>query len=272
MNSIIDLKAYFNRIGYKDKAKPGLETLKKLHLLHTQSIPFENFNPLLGIPVELDLTSIQNKIIHQKRGGYCFEHNLLFTEVLKAIGFNARPLAARVFSNRHESDITAKSHALVLIELNHKKYIADTGFGGQSLTAPLQLVKDITQPTPHENYRIIKREDYFILQVYLKGGWKTLYRFTLQKRYLIDFKVANWYTSTHPSSHFTYNLTVAIAKKGERHTLRNNIYRIHNNNTTVKEKLNSIEAIQKLLIEVFNLSLTHLPALDEKLTSLIEEN
>src|SRR5690554_5901466 len=121
MNSIIDLKAYFNRIGYKDKAKPGLETLKKLHLLHTQSIPFENLNPLLGIPVELDLTSIQNKIIHQKRGGYCFEHNLLFTEVLKAIGFNARPLAARVFSNRHESDITAKSHALVLIELNHKK-------------------------------------------------------------------------------------------------------------------------------------------------------
>lgn len=272
MDIEINLSAYFNRIGFKGQAKAKLETLKKLHVLHTQSIPFENLNPLLKIPVEIDIESIQDKIIHKQRGGYCFEHNLLFTHVLNSIGFNARPLAARVLIDRFEDDITTKSHALVLIELKGKKYIADTGFGSQSLTVPLELIKDMTQHTPHEDYRIKERDDYFILQASIKDEWKTLYRFTLQERHFIDFKVANWYTSTHPSSHFTQDLTVAIAKEACRHTLKNNIYKIHYlNKPSKKATLTNSEEIKKLLVEVFYLKIEGLANLDVVLENLLHK-
>lgn len=91
MSTSVDLSAYFKRIGY-DKEDPSAssKTLKKLHRLHTQAIPFENLNPLLGLPVKLDTKSLQQKLVYDERGGYCFEHNLLFKRILETIGFSVR--------------------------------------------------------------------------------------------------------------------------------------------------------------------------------------
>lgn len=272
MNTKIDLSSYFNRIGFKGQAKADLETLKQLHLLHTQSIPFENLNPLLKIPVEIDIESIQKKIIHEHRGGYCFEQNLLFCHYLQTIGFDARPLAARVVFNRSEQEITTKSHVLLLINLNGEKYIADAGFGGQSLTAPLAFKTNISQTTPHENYRILDREKYFLLQAFINKEWKNLYRFTLQERYFIDFKVANWYTSTHPSSHFTHALTAAIAGNNCRYTLKDNHFRIHYiNKESESHFVKESDDLKKLLEETFKIKLPKVEHLDEVLSDICKK-
>jgi N-hydroxyarylamine O-acetyltransferase len=92
----LDLDAYLERIGYEGRDEPTLEVLDALHLAHTTTIPFENLDILLGRPIRLDLPSLQDKLVRDRRGGYCFEHNTLFAAALEAVGFGVTRLGARV--------------------------------------------------------------------------------------------------------------------------------------------------------------------------------
>jgi N-hydroxyarylamine O-acetyltransferase len=96
MNPSIDLHAYLQRIDHGRPVSPDLSTLQALAAAQVGAIPFENLNPLLGLPVDLDPAALQRKLVHDGRGGYCFEQNLLFPEVLRAIGFEVSALVARV--------------------------------------------------------------------------------------------------------------------------------------------------------------------------------
>src|SRR5438094_749721 len=91
----IDLDAYFARIGYSGSPAPTLETLRAIHALHPTAIAFENLDPLLGRQVQIDLASIQKKLIASGRGGYCYEMNGLLAGVLRALEFEVTGLSAR---------------------------------------------------------------------------------------------------------------------------------------------------------------------------------
>jgi len=84
---MMDLDAYFRRIGYSGSRAPTLETLAALHALHPTAIPFENLDTLRGAPVRLDLDSLERKLVRQRRGGYCFEQNLLLRTCSPRSGF-----------------------------------------------------------------------------------------------------------------------------------------------------------------------------------------
>ena len=111
------MKAYFERVGFAGTAAPNLDTLRALHRLHTRAIPFENLSPFLGEPVRLDVASLEDKMVARRRGGWCFEQNLLFAEALRRIGFTVSGLGARVLWGSAEDAITARSHMLLKIEL-----------------------------------------------------------------------------------------------------------------------------------------------------------
>src|SRR5262245_27241696 len=113
----IDIEAYFARIGHAGPRAPRLETLRELHLRHVQAIPFENLDPLLGLPVRLDLLALERKLVREGRGGYCFEHNLLFADVLQTLRYRVTGLAARVLWNAAPDAITARSHMLLRIDI-----------------------------------------------------------------------------------------------------------------------------------------------------------
>ncbi len=185
MSTSINLDNYFERIGYEGPASPTLDTLRMLHRKHTESIPFENLNPFLGVEVKLDPGSLEQKMVLNNRGGYCFEQNLLFREVLRSLGFRAKGLAARLRWKRPKEEISARGHMLLLIEIEDKKYIADVGFGGLTLTTPLRLETGITQETPHEPYRLIRKEEDFLMQTLMRGQWKDVYQFNLVENYLL---------------------------------------------------------------------------------------
>src|SRR5690606_2958476 len=152
MSDTIDLDAYMARIGYDGPRTPTLETLRALHRLHPAAIAFENLDPLLGRPVPIDRVSLENKLVHAGRGGYCFEHNLLFSHVLRALGYRINEHAARVVWNRPEGVRAQRSHLLLVVDIDGTRYLADVGFGGNVLTAPLLLDKAGPQQTPHEPY------------------------------------------------------------------------------------------------------------------------
>ncbi|HET6333050.1 MAG TPA: arylamine N-acetyltransferase [Polyangiales bacterium] len=226
----IDLKAYFQRIGYDGRPAATLDTLRALHGLHPAAIPFENLSSFAALPVPLDLPSLEQKLLRDARGGYCFEQNTLFLEVLQALGFRVSALGARVLWGQPADDaITPRSHALLKVELPEGTYLADVGFGVMVLTAPLKLELDTVQPTPHEAFRVIRgAEGEMRMQAQVRDDWKTLYRFDLTPAFPVDYEVSNWYVSTYPSSHFRTGLMIARAVPGRRYGLRNRSFSIHN--------------------------------------------
>jgi len=264
-----DLDAYFDRIGHAGPSAPTLETLQRLHLLHTQHIAFENLSPLTGEPVKLDIASLQDKLVAQHRGGYCFEQNLLFARALDELGFTVRGLGARVRWNVPDQVMTARGHMLLLVSLPHGDHIADVGFGGMTLTGALRLEPDIEQSTPHEPFRLRRADDVFTLEAKVGDAWKALYAFDLRAHYLPDYEVTSWYLSNHPQSHFVTGLVAARPEPGRRHALRNNNYSIHElNGATHTRALTNADELKRTLVEVFHIHLPDSVALAGKLQSI----
>lgn len=267
----IDLDAYFRRIGYDGERTPTLATLRAIHARHASAIPFENLTPLLGQPVRLDLASLQEKLVHGGRGGYCFEQNLLLRTVLLALGFRVTGLAARVRWNVPDGVVTARGHMLLRVELDRQAYLADVGFGGLTLTAPLALTPELVQPTPHEPFRIISEGDGYLMQAQISQAWKSLYRFDLQEQYLPDYEVTSWYLSNNPSSHFVTGLMAARPDADRRHALRNNQLSVHHlNGATERRALTTVAELRSALAEAFQISLPATPDLDPTLQRLID--
>lgn len=251
-----DLDSYFKRIRYSGPCTPSLTTLRAIHALHPAAIPFENLNPLLGVPVLLDTPSLQSKLIDAKRGGYCFEQNLLLKQALESIGFPVTGLAARVIWNRSDDAITSRSHMALLVEVEGDQYIADVGFGGQTLTAPLRLELDTEQETPHEPCRLIEHDGDFLLQAKIRDEWKSMYRFDLQRQHLVDYEVSSWYLSNHPQSHFVTGLRVARALPGKRLNLLGKELTTHTLGAqSVTRTLSSVDELCDTLETIFGIQL-----------------
>ncbi|GAB2902638.1 N-hydroxyarylamine O-acetyltransferase [Paraburkholderia jirisanensis] len=219
---MFDLDAYLDRIGYEGPRTPTLETLRGLHARHPDAIPFENLTPLLGQTVSLDIGDIAAKLVGAHRGGYCYEHGHLFRTALETIGFQTVPLAARVLWGPPRPALPPRNHMLLLVDVGGARWIADVGFGGVTLSAPLRLEAGIAQETPHETFRLNLLEGGdWLLQVQLGERWQDVYRFDLTPQHDADYAVSNFYVNAHPESLFVNQLMVARVAEGERHTLLN---------------------------------------------------
>jgi N-hydroxyarylamine O-acetyltransferase len=266
MEKTISLDNYFLRIGYTGARAATLAVLKAIHELHPQTIAFENLNPFLRLPVLLDDNSLQRKLIAEKRGGYCYEQNLLLTAVLRALGFKVKTVAARILWGTQPGVTTPRSHMLLLVEAEGEHFIADVGFGAASLTAPLQLISGTEQPTPLETYRLLQDGDEYIQQVKIQESWKSVYRFGLFEYDRSDYEVYSWYLSNNPASHFVTGLMAARPVPGGRYSLANNRLSVHRlNGKTEKTLLPDVAALKNALTNTFGLKLPALPDLDNRL-------
>jgi N-hydroxyarylamine O-acetyltransferase len=269
MQDDFDLGAYFERIGYDGPKTARLETLCAIHRLHPQVIAFENLNPLLGWPVLLDARSLQQKLVTQRRGGYCYEHNLLLKLALERIGFKVAGLAARVLWNNAEDAIRPRTHMLLQVDIEDELWIADVGFGGLTQTAPLRLVEHTPQATPHEPFRVMRISGDYAVQAEVRGEWRALYRFDLQEQVLADYEMTSWYLSNHPDSHFVQRLLAARTEPGRRYALLDNELAVHRlGEETVRRKLTSAAELQQVLSETFRIVMPHGPEVEKKLAEI----
>jgi N-hydroxyarylamine O-acetyltransferase len=267
----VDFDAYFARIGYGGRFAPTLETLQRIHGLHAAAIPFENLSAFLGEPIKLDLDSLQEKLVRRERGGWCFEHNLLLRHVLRGIGFHVTALGARVRWNVPANVVTPRSHCLLRVKLDSGDYIADVGFGGQSLTAPLRLEPDVEQRTPHEPFRLRLAAGKYTLETKLGDEWQALYVFDLQEQMQPDFEVSNWYLANHPQSQFVTGVVAARADAGCRHALRNSRYAVHfPDGRTERRALASVDEYRGLLADTMRIRLPEGTGLEAKLAALLD--
>lgn len=212
MGGDVDLELYFSRIDYRGRRDVTLETLHALTRAHAQAIPFENLDVLLRQPIALEPEAVFDKLVVQQRGGYCFEQNGLFMRVLQQLGFQARPLGARVrLRTPDRNDMPARTHLLLAVELDGRQWLTDVGFGGFSLTAALLWQAGLEQRTPHDRRRLVCEDDRWFHQVWQEGGWLDVYELDGLPMFTADQQVANWYTSGHPDSTFMRQLMVARA-------------------------------------------------------------
>lgn len=219
---MIDLDAYFRRIGYDGPDGPTLDTLNAIMDAHVRTVPFENLDVLLGRGVNLAPEAVQDKLITQRRGGYCFEQNGLLLLVLQAIGFDVTPLSARVRYLRPRDVTPPRTHLFLRVVIDGVPWVADVGVGGLSLTSAIRFDVEGEQVTRHEPRRIVWEDGRFFHQARLAGEWQDVLEFTGEAMPPIDRELANWYTSAHPESHFRHRLMVARAlPDGGRLTLVN---------------------------------------------------
>jgi len=246
------LESYFKRIEWKGAPKANLETLNALHRSHATHVPFENLDIQLARNISLESEALERKIIENNRGGYCFEQNTLFQAVLREIGFDVIACEARVRMGR--TTPSARTHMMLIVNIDGDQYLADVGFGGEGLFFPLQLNGSV-QKQFLWNYQITKKEpNLFVLQTHRQEGWLDLYEFVAEQREPVDFEVANWYTSTHPQSVFVQTLTAQLPTPEARYILRNRMFITERGGKEESLEIKTPQELLRLLQEIFHLS------------------
>jgi N-hydroxyarylamine O-acetyltransferase len=192
---MFDLDAYLERLGLG--GRPGLA---ELHRAHVSTIPFENLDPYRGQAVSLDPADLQRKLVHERRGGYCFEHNLLFKAALEELGAEVEPILARVGDRGTER---SRTHLLLRVHLDGAVWHADVGFGRGTLLTPIPFGPGTEHVQEGWRFRVIADGGELVLQTVTDGEWVDGYTFIPEPVPHIDIETSNWYTSTHPRSPFT---------------------------------------------------------------------
>lgn len=251
MQDEINLDAYLKRIDHAGSIAPTLETLSMLHLRHPNAIPFENLDPLMERPVRLQLSDIAQKLVVERRGGYCFEHNLLFKAVLEDMDFPVTGLAAAVLWNRAPDAPTDANHMALLVDVGGVPYLADVGFGGEVLTAPLRLRADLVQETPNGRFRLSGGHPKWLLEAEIDGEFVALYEFTLAPHASADYTAMN--DLAMPA--FRDELRVARVDGATRHRLLNARLRSTADGVTTERTLTSLIELRDVLTTVFGIQL-----------------
>ena len=216
-----DLRAYLARIGLADLPEATPEGVAQVLGAHRRTIAFENLDVLLGQPIRIDGQSVFAKLVTGQRGGYCFEHNRLFSDALAALGLANRALLARVRLVAEPGDVPPRTHILLLVETLDGPWIADAGFGGAFLP-PLPLRDGATAATPDGAlHRLIWRrsadplDGEWLLERAGSAGatdgraqagegeWQAQYSFDLAEVAQADLEQANHWTSTRAGTRFT---------------------------------------------------------------------
>ena len=225
----------------------------------------------MHVPVPIDLPSVEQKVLLEGRGGYCYELNQMFLALLQELGFDARGITGRVVMGGPPEAHTARTHRLSLVTLEGVRYISDVGFGGMVPSSPLQLDTDTVQATAHEPYRLtFDGQGSYTLWAQVAGEWRGLYVFDLQVQAAIDYEIGNWYVSTHPDSPFVGQLKVARLAPGKRHTLNNASYAVHYlDRPSEKRTLDSADELLDLLTATFGVRVPVSATLRQALDRLV---
>lgn len=223
-----DLDAYLGRIGWEGERRADLATLKGVHLAHLRGIPFENLDALRRTAPSLDPADLTAKLVHSRRGGYCYEHNTLLSLALETLGFRVTRLAARVVVGAETIESRPRTHMALLVEVpgDAQPYLADVGFGAiGALLEPVPLTVGAEFRDAGRRHRLVHVPhrgplELWVLQAYEErtGSWAGQYAFTLEPFEKPDFEVINWHIGTNPRSPFTQSLYVQSVS-AERHLL-----------------------------------------------------
>jgi len=213
MNTM-DTDAYFGRVGWSGALAPDHRTLSGILAAHMAAIPFENLDVLLGRGVRLDLGSVQAKLVHARRGGYCFEHGTLLGAVLERLGFAVARHTARVVIAAPRAQ-SPRTHMFLTVALPEGSFVLDPGFGALAPRAPVPLAPHTAVHVGSETHWMAREDDVWVLRTRGPDGTIDCWVSTLERDNAVDFELGNHYTATHPQSSFVNRILMrALTPEG----------------------------------------------------------
>ena len=204
------LDAYLERIGLA--GGPRVPELAEVHRAHVVAVPFENLDPHRGVPVSLEAEALVGKLVHDRRGGYCFEQNLLLAEALRALGADVELMLARVRLGRPPGTVGPRTHLVLRVAAAGRVWLADAGFGTGTLLDPIPFGPGDVHEQSGWRFRLIAEGSAHVLQTLRDGEWTDLYAFLPEAVPRVDLETSNWFTATHPRSPFVTGLIVAVQR------------------------------------------------------------
>lgn len=252
----MDLNAYFARINYTGSTAVNNETLRHLHRAHMLTVPFENLDIHLNRPIVLNnVDLLYEKIVNQRRGGFCYEQNGLFGEILCEMGFNVTLMEARVscgdgnFGRRFD-------HLALLVDME-ERWLVDVGFG-EGFTEALRLDTPEPQAQYGKNYRVIHDNERGVYaQQTDDRSWQDEYEFYFTPRQLIDFTPGCTYHQTSPNSSFTKKRVCSLATENGRKTISADRFIVTVNGLRTEQPITNETEYYGLLEVHFGIKLGH---------------
>ncbi|SDM21455.1 arylamine N-acetyltransferase family protein [Allokutzneria albata] len=205
----IDLAGYLARTGHPAVEAPTAAALRSLAEAHVRAIPFENIDVVLGQHKGIDVSVINSKILRGDRGGYCYEHQMLFGGVLERLGYRVRRLMARGKADRSGPH----THMMLVVTAEGQDFLTDIGYGANMLR-PIPLVDGVVVDQGGWELRLEDDNGWWVLSKRVGDEWEVMYGFDLIERRRVDYEVAHHYVSTHPKSPFTGQTVVMRLEPG----------------------------------------------------------
>ncbi|MCK8494275.1 arylamine N-acetyltransferase [Spirosoma sp. RP8] len=252
----MNINAYLNRLLYAGPVDTSLITLRKLHYHHLLTIPLENLSIHYGEAIILEPDALFTKIVQHKRGGFCYELNGLFYELLRAIGFQVRRISGRVYDP--EKGFNAEfDHLAIIAHVDGIDWLVDVGFGRRFPFYPMPLRLNLIQSDASGRY-LLKEYDanYFAInQRDSTGEWIPAYLFTRTARELSDFASMCHFHQTSADSYFTQNKLCTIALTHGRVTLTDSALKITSNNQLINKAVRDKPEFEHLLYQYFGIQM-----------------
>jgi N-hydroxyarylamine O-acetyltransferase len=234
--------------------QPNLRYLDELVRRHVARFTFASIGPRLGEELPLDLPALYDRIVVRGRGGYCFEQNGLFYEVLDELGFQVELYLARVVYNRDVHP--GLTHRITLVTIDGAQYVADVGFGSMGPRAAVNLAGTPSRQGA-DCFRIAEpRPGEFHVQVLKGDDWFTIYRFELARYGQSDCELGHFFSHRHPDATFVNNLVASRILDQEIRSLRNREYRIITANSEQVQTVASAAQLRALLADEFDLQVS----------------
>ena len=250
---LMDTREYLSRIGLDNAGaaadRTALRLLQRQHLLN---VPFENLDIHWKRPIVLDTNAFYGKIVKENRGGFCYELNGLFNELLREAGFQTRLVSGRV-SNGSGGFGPEYDHMAILVIIGEMQYLADVGFG--AFTAePLEFVPDVEQDDAAGTFMIRRNLDDYFEVVKLEGdGWRTEYMFKPLGRDMAEFADMCDFQQFSPESHFTKGKVCSIMTESGRKTLTDKKFIVTAGDNKTETPVGSVEEFNEILMREFGI-------------------
>jgi N-hydroxyarylamine O-acetyltransferase len=205
----VDVAAYLERIGHP-RVEPSVAALRSLHEAHVRAIPFENVDVILRQHPGVELADIHDKLVRRGRGGYCYEHALLFAAVLENLGFEVQRRMARTQPDRPGF----RTHMMLRVRVDGIDHLADVGFGA-GVFSPMPFRDGALVDQAGWRHRLVRDGSLWTLEKEAADGWEALHTSDEAPQHLIDYEVAHHFISTHPKSPFSRKLVIMRLAPGE---------------------------------------------------------
>lgn len=242
---------YLDRIGYGGTVQKDTESLERLIRAHLEQVPFENLDVFdFGKIPSLKEEALFEKIVERHRGGYCFELNMLFMELLRSLGFFVYPVAVRVLWNKNT--VPPVSHMALVVQLSEQKYLCDVGYGGPGPKGLLNLEESI-QDIGGKRFRVSRISDGFLMERFHDEAWKAVMRFRDQPFFREDFKLLNFYCAANPDIMFRQKRIVNLCTPHGSRALADMELTIREGDQIIKRQLYNREELILCLKEEFGI-------------------